>query len=343
MRRWKVICMSLLIFSLILLANSQTAFAAEEEYTYTVRLYTGNIGALTGRGIEISSSQASISSGGDCAVISGLKYGDMVYIRPQDAANVTDERYYVKGVRRSGRDNEEAESPTFYVACDRDYVVAYGVKGNMAAYTVNYQDTEGKTLLQSDTYYGNIGERQYVASRYIEGYQPTTLNMVKTLSANAAENVFTFQYVKVVSNETAEPGNGTGGTSSTVTTTTSSTGGTGTTNNNGTTNADDDAEADEESVEEAALGGDAALILPDEEVPLAQQNLEDLDDGEVPLANIKLDQAGTIMGYLPVYIGIGATAVLLLLIAAIYLSRRRKALAKKSKGKADGRVAGLKK
>lgn len=36
--------------------------------------------------------------------------------------------------------------------------------------------------------------RQYVSSRYIEGYVPQALNMVMTLSANEAENIFTFEY-----------------------------------------------------------------------------------------------------------------------------------------------------
>ena len=70
--------------------------------------------------------------------------------------------------------------------------VAYGIKGDMVAYTVNYQDAAGNALLESDTYYGNPGERQYVSSRYVDGYVPQALNLVKTLSVNEAENVFTF-------------------------------------------------------------------------------------------------------------------------------------------------------
>ncbi len=64
----------------------------------------------------------------------------------------------------------------------------------MVAYTVNYLDADGNRLLASDTYYGVVGERQYVSARYVDGYQPQALNLVKTLSGNEAENVFDFQY-----------------------------------------------------------------------------------------------------------------------------------------------------
>ena len=206
--RWlknKGICFLVLAFMVML--NGLTVSAAEEEYTYTVRLYAGNQGRLLGGGVDVSSESAGISFTDGYLVIEGLKYGDTVYIRPQAAAEVTDERYYVRGVRRSGRDNSEAEAPTFRVASDRDYVMAYGIRGNMAAYTVHYVDGDGRTLMESDTYYGNIGERQYVSSRYIDGYQPRVLNMVKTLSANTEENVFTFEYERI-----AGPSGGGGGT-----------------------------------------------------------------------------------------------------------------------------------
>ena len=193
--RWlRYIRASLLALTVTVLMMSQTAFAADEEYTYTVRLFAGNLGELTGEGLEIKSDSASVDAGKDLVVVTGLRYGDTVRIIYQEAAKSTDERYYVRGVRRSGRDNSEAEVPTFNVACDRDYVVAYGVSGDMVAYTVNYLDANGNPLMASDTYYGNAGERQYVSSRYIEGYQPQALNLVKTLSENEAENVFDFRY-----------------------------------------------------------------------------------------------------------------------------------------------------
>jgi len=347
--RWlKNAGMSILILFLMAISGSQAVSAAEEAYTYTVRLYAGNQGTITNSGVEISSSTARISFSDDCAVISGLQYGDMVYIRPQDAIETTDERYYVRGVRRSGRDNAQAESPAFYVACDRDFVAAYGVRGDMAEYTVSYQDEAGNTLMKSDTYYGNIGERQYVSSRYIEGYQPQSLNMVKTLSANAAENIFTFRYTRIAAGTTPAPG----GTTTTATTGTTTAGTTTTTTaaGGGTPGAQDadagaadaqDADAAEQGGE-TPPGGDANVPLPDDNVPLDQQELENLDDGEVPLADIKAEQAG-LMGYFPIYAGIAATAAAVLAVAVIYLYKRKKTLPAKAAGKDRGTPDGSQK
>lgn len=356
--KWlKNICMSLLVFSLVLVANSRSVFAADEEYTYTVRIYGGNQGTITKGGVTVNSKSAGISAKGDCLEISGLKYGDMVYITPQETVKVTDERYYVRGIRRSGRDNSESESPTFYVASDRDYVVAYGIKGNMAAYTVNYQDEEGKTLMKSATYYGNIGERQYVSARYIEGYQPKSLNMVKTLSANSAENVFTFQYARATTEAvqtptetqtpSATPTNTSSGTTTTTTTNTGNTTTPGTTDDNADADNNDANDANEENEEEAAdqeaaVGGDADVSLPDGNVPLDQQNLEDLDDGKIPMSDIKLEQ-GTVTGYMPIYVGIGAAAAAVLAISAIYLYRRQKKQLVSAVGKSNPKSTDSKK
>lgn len=345
MRLLGKLCSGLLMLSLLFTAAGQTALAAEEEYTYTVRLYAGNQGTLTGSGISVPAG-AEIRTGQDEIVIQGLKYGDTVYITPQEAADAADEKYYVRGVRRSGRDNSEATESTFRIASDRDYVIAYGIKGDMVAYRVNYLDTRGNQLLASDTYYGVVGERQYVSARYVDGYQPQALNLVKTLSANEAENVFDFQYTRG-----GTGGGGAGGTTVEEGTVTvvetpgpvtdagvtdagaaggaaagaagaAAGGGGAAAPAGGAAAADAGAAAGGEAAD--AVGGDL-VDVPDEEVP--QSNLQDLDDEEVPLANIGGDQAGMVMGYLPIYIGIAATAAVALLLTAVFLKRRRKAAA----------------
>lgn len=348
--RWlknKGICFLVLAFMVML--NGLTVSAAEEEYTYTVRLYAGNQGRLLGGGVDVSSESAGISFTDGYLVIEGLKYGDTVYIRPQAAAEVTDERYYVRGVRRSGRDNSEAEAPTFRVASDRDYVMAYGIRGNMAAYTVHYVDGDGRTLMESDTYYGNIGERQYVSSRYIDGYQPRVLNMVKTLSANTEENVFTFEYERIAgpsgggSGGTGEetpapaPGGGTGAGTGTAGEAVggagaadAGAGGAGAGGAAGAAGAGAGAAADaaggeaaaEDAGADAPVGGD--VNMPDEDVPLdGGENLRDLDDEDVPLADLRADQQWR-MGYLPAYAGIGLAALIILTGAAVYLKKKHK-------------------
>ena len=351
--RWlknKGICFLVLAFMVML--NGLTVSAAEEEYTYTVRLYAGNQGRLLGGGVDVSSESAGISFTDGYLVIEGLKYGDTVYIRPQAAAEVTDERYYVRGVRRSGRDNSEAEAPTFRVASDRDYVMAYGIRGNMAAYTVHYVDGDGRTLMESDTYYGNIGERQYVSSRYIDGYQPRVLNMVKTLSANTEENVFTFEYERIAGpsgggggtgEETPAPAPG-GGTGAGTGTAGEAAGGAGAADAGaggagaggaaGAAGAGAGAAADAgaggagaeaaaaDAGADAPVGGD--VNMPDEDVPLdGGENLRDLDDEDVPLADLRADEQWR-MGYLPAYAGIGLAALIILTGAAVYLKKKHK-------------------
>ena len=331
MKLWKSACMGFLLLAVFALAGGKKAYAAEdEEYTYTVRLYAGNQGVLTEDGIEVSSSSASVNFGRDCTEITGLKYGDAVYIRPQDAASSTDGKYYVRGVRRSGRDNSEAEAPTFRVACDRDYVVAYGISGDMAAYRVNYLDMDGNQIMESDTYYGNIGERQYVSSRYVEGYQPQALNMVKTISANEAENVFDFLYVPVGTSlpETAppaptEPAAEEGGGAA------------------GPPEEDAGAEIPEEDI--PLVGGDAGVNIPDDEAPQGQQELVDLDDENVPLANMVTEKQGLRMGYLPIYVGIGVAALMILGASAIYMKKRHKKPAVKADGEPETGESGQKK
>ena len=95
---------------------------------------------------------------------------------------------------------------------DADYVVAYGIKGNMVAYTVNYQDASGKSLAESQTFYGNVGDKPVVAYRYVENYIPDALALTKTLSDNESENVFTFTYTPGATDRIVE-------TTTTVTTT----------------------------------------------------------------------------------------------------------------------------
>ena len=108
-------------------------------------------------------------------MVFGLKFGDIVYqysgCGRDGRQQILCKRYYSgwKGGLRKGEG-------TFQVDGDRDFVVAYGIKGDMVAYTVNYQDAAGNALLESDTYYGNPGERQYVSSRYVDGYVPQALN-----------------------------------------------------------------------------------------------------------------------------------------------------------------------
>ena len=179
MKRWKKLLVSLLTVSMTIGASTMSVMAANG-YTYKVTLSAGNKGTINGQAKEERDS---------------LVAGSTVTFNLKDV-QVTDDKYYVKGIRLSGRDNEEAlASPVLdNVTGDADYVVAYGIKKDMVAYTVNYQDASGKALAESQTFYGNVGDKPIVAYQYIENYIPDALALTKTLSNNVSENVFTFTY-----------------------------------------------------------------------------------------------------------------------------------------------------
>ena len=178
MKRWKKLLVSLLTVSMTIGASTMSVMAADG-YTYKVTLSAGNKGTING---QTKVEQDSVA-------------GSTVTFNLKDV-QVTDDKYYVKGIRLSGRDNEEAlASPVFdNVTGDADYVIAYGIKKDMVAYTVNYQDASGKALVESQTFYGNVGDKPIVAYQYIENYIPDALALTKTLSNNVSENVFTFTY-----------------------------------------------------------------------------------------------------------------------------------------------------
>lgn len=293
-----------------------------EEYTYTATFYPGNHGSFQGTEqvtVDNSSSGSSyeIEGDGDAIRISGLKAGDIVsFDAAYEGAVKLEEgsRYYVKGIRISGRDNSTVDTSAFPVEGDRDYVVAYGIQGDLTSYVVNYQDENGNTLAPSRTYYGNVGDKPVIAFRYLEGYQPQAYNLTKTLSKNEAENVFTFTYRRrpvapAGGNEGGEtggeaggagtPGAGGAGTLGTGAGTAGTGAGTGTPGT-GTTvvtpggqggaqtpeNPDENQGGAAQGPEnpEENQGGDAPnpeVSLPEEDVP---QTVVDLDDGNVPLA-----------------------------------------------------------
>ncbi|MCI9681734.1 MAG: MucBP domain-containing protein [Lachnospiraceae bacterium] len=274
--------------------------------TYTITLYSGKQGTFTGAG----DTGGQADSSGSRVVLKGLEYGSMITFHPQDMVELAaDSKYYVKGIRQSGRDNGEAadvSSSALTVTEDRDYVVFYGIKGELVSYKVNYQDASGKQLAGSKTYYGNVGDKPVVAFLYLEGYEPQAYNLTKTLSANEAENIFTFVYTPV---EASSPAGGASGGETVIT--------------------------EEETVVIAQDSG--VTVLPGngadsqetageqqditgEEIPLeGPAELEDLDDDEVPMAGrdgIDSDQGSRLIHGAAI-IGIAAAAGLVLLMVLL--------------------------
>ncbi len=191
------------------------AVPANGGLTYTVRLYPGAQGTLYPANIISVQGGANYSmamENGVC-VLSGLPYGAIVTFRTDEeteggvALNRTenaDSKYYVRGVRESGQDNSTVSQSAFSVTGDIDYVVAYGIRGEMVAYTIRFEDAAGNELAPALVRHGNIGDKPIVAYQYIEGYRPQAYNLAKTLSQNAEENVFTFTYAPIDVNVTVQ-------------------------------------------------------------------------------------------------------------------------------------------
>lgn len=327
MKKWKRLLVSLLTVSMTLGASTMSVMADDTTpYTYKVTLSAGNKGTINGQNkIE----QTNIAS------------GSTVTFNLNDI-QVTDDKYYVKGIRLSGRDNNETlAAPSFTVDKDADYVVAYGIKGNMVAYTVNYQDASGKSLAESQTFYGNIGDKPVVAYRYIENYIPDALALTKTLSDNESENVFTFTYTPGATDRivettttvtttvpgTATPAGAAGTTGATGTTGAAAGTGTGTTAGGtaaggttaggtttggtagGTTNADNSQDTTDDTT-----------TAPDEQTP---KSLVDLDDEDTPKGNI---DAKDKTSKTPIAAGIGIIVVAVAALAGliVFLKKRAK-------------------
>ena len=309
MKKWKRLLVSLLTVSMTLGASTMSVMADDTTpYTYKVTLSAGNKGTINGQNkIE----KSDISYGSKFSFDNTALYN----------IQVTDDRYYVKGIRLSGRDNASSkrlDAPAFIVTGDADYVVAYGIKGNMVAYTVNYQDASGKSLAESQTFYGNVGDKPVVAYRYVENYIPDALALTKTLSDNESENVFTFTYTPGATDRIVE-------TTTTVTTTVpgTATPGTGTGNvgtAGGTTGGTTDGTTtDNDSQDTTAKDKDTATS-EDEQTP---KSLVDLDDEDTPKGNI---DAKDKTSKTPIAAGIGIIVVAVAALAGliVFLKKRAK-------------------
>ncbi|MEZ3486029.1 MAG: hypothetical protein K1W22_05385 [Lachnospiraceae bacterium] len=238
--------------------------AAKGAYTYQVRIFAGAQGAIDGK---------------DMVVYEGLDgTEDSRVTFNQSRVTLKDSsKYYIRGIRESGRDNEEVLSLASFVPTeDKDYVVAYGILGDAVMYTVEYVDEAGNSLAPAGTYYGNVGDRPVVAFTYIEGYQPQTYNLTGTLDSDASKNVFRFIYTAAARAEAPVPE---GGTVPGTTAPAAPAG--GATPEPGTAAP----AAEPTAGTEPAAGGETA-VAGDEQVPLAQpDDLQDISDPGVPLAD----------------------------------------------------------
>lgn len=308
-------------------------------YTYTVTLSAGE--------------HAKFDDGTDVKVYENLKLEDNTLSfadaldQLRDYLEEEGSKYYVRGVRLSGQETMR-EAPVV----DRDaiYVVSYGIRGNMVDYTVNYVDAEGRELAEPRVLRGNVGDKPVVAYLYIEGYQPQAYNLTRTLRDDPDQNQFTFVYTPVTASGPEGGGTGTGG------------GGTGETIVNivdvpvdvpvgpavvggaaqgGAAQGGEPTPGGEgEQGGEPAPGGEGeqggevappAPVEPDAEVqttPEGPQEVIDLDDEELPLADFNGDENAGSTEKEPSaklwFIGIGSGIVVILAAAWFLIKGKRK-------------------
>lgn len=330
MKKIKKLLATVLTAGLLLSLSAVTVLA--DEYTYKVTIDGGNQGVLAKLdGLEVKSASANVSLENGKIIIQNLKANDVISFDAQKGAVSMndDSKYYIQGIRRSGRDTEEMAASSFRVTEDSDYVIAYGIKGNLVSYTVRYEDEDGNELAPSQTYYGNIGDKPVVANIYIDGYSPKALALTKTLSANEAENVFTFEYVEGETQIIETPGE-------TITetviqyidgeTTIQSTNQTG--NQAGTQTPDTETgggETGEAGNAAQPEAGEEVTEIPEEDVP---QDIVDLDDEETPLANPKIDKEEVEKG-LPLAAGIAISVAAVAALAGLVIFLRRSRVGKR--------------
>lgn len=165
---------ALLLVLCLFAALSTTAFAAD--FTYTVRVYGGNMGTVS-------------------TEVYNKAPGETVTLNTS-SVTVTNPKYIVKGFRESGKGDQPYEATkTVSVTKDMDFVVVYGVAGTAVPYTIHYVDINGNKLADDVTYYGNVGDKPVTSYLYIEGYQPQYRQITGTLGSGS--NEWTFVYTQV--------------------------------------------------------------------------------------------------------------------------------------------------
>ena len=315
--RWFLpVVLSMMLVMVLGLAS--TAFAADTDgfandktpadYKYKVEVYSGMEGTITKEGA---------TNGGK--LLTDVyhandnewdKSGDGPFTIDKDDIKLTNSKYYVRGFRVAGHDNDETTGATTLqigeLTEDVAYEVAYGIAGDLVAYTVRFVDESGAELASSKTYYGMPGDKPVVAYTYVEGYVPNAYNLAKTLDKDESKNIFTFTYT-----EGEEEGN-----TITRTRTVVDPAAPGTAANPAGTRVPAAAAT-------TGTPGDGAATanIGDGDTPLAgPDQYADLDDGDTPLANP--DEGGS---HLPLMIGIGVGVLLLIALIIWLLMRRRKA------------------
>ena len=198
-----------LLFAAVMMITTGTRTKAEP-YKYKVTLLSGLYGTVGG-GTKVEFEvpyNGNISFGNDGENVT-VTSGETIYTVAVNT-DADSSRFYCKGFHVSGIETVLNGPQT--ITEDTVYVAAYGMKGRSVAYTARFVDAAGNTLAAEKTYYGNVGDKPVITCVYIEGYAPNAIALTKTLVADASKNIFTFTYHP----GEAVPGGGGGGTTGTT-------------------------------------------------------------------------------------------------------------------------------
>lgn len=300
----------------LIVACSFVSINAEELYHYQVTIYAGSYGVFNDEDAVIIDSSSTGSSPivtlndqRSELTITGLKANDRIGLQTSKIT-VTNDKYYAKGMKIGGRDNEKSYILQWYtITKDSNYVVSYGIPGNQVEYTTYYVDQDGNQLREPETYYGTIGEYTVTGYKYVDGYLPQAYNLGKTLVENADDNTYTFVYTPIAPLTATTPTTGTTGTQTGGQTTTTGGATDGTTTAGGqtdggqtTTDQDDTTTATEDQVED----------------------IINLDEEETPLANGE-DKTTSSNSNTTIYVAAGGGLLVIIALATILYRRKKNA------------------
>ena len=270
----------MILLTVFLFAELIPVTSHAENRQYQVRIYAGNRGKISG-GAEV--------------FYDSFEYGESCHRPTVDV----DDRYYVKGMKESGRDPSGKGSffDSDIVDRDQDYIIVYGVKGNEVPYVVRYLEYGTNTVLaEEQTFYADVGDHPISSYIYIEGYQPY-LRTTKTLVADESQNVLFAYYTRIP----AEPATGGGGGGGGAAAGGNAAAGAGNANAganagananadnnaNANANAGANANANTDNNANAAAGTDNTAAAQPTTPPQAYAQLEDIQDLDVPRASFE--------------------------------------------------------
>ena len=298
---------SLLLALICILSISVVAFA---DTAYTVRLFPGDpqVGKFK-TGSYQGSPGYSYQSTANFTVNAGT-------------ISIIDDKYDFIGITEAGKDYKnignsvKTDKFTYFpidkttgdvsvpVTRDQDYVVVYGIKGNLVPYTINIVSSTTGAVLRTMHYQGEIGSRPVIPLPYVENYvAPGSHGRTPTALAKGAENRWSVTYTPAPTT--------TGGT---TTTTTVATAGGGNANANANANT---ATANANPNTIVQNYGPQLETIGDLETPLAE--FEGPQGPTEPVLVPFVDSSGEIaQRKLPSGLTIGLIAVLAGLIAALY-------------------------